>query len=193
MKALWQARWHLGIIALLVALLVVAMLQAAACGGSSPASAGATSPAVTSSTSPGMEQLSAETQGEATLMGETAGRPSAAVLDVLDGRIAAMNRGDGIAAAEFYATDARLEETDLNPDLVTRGRAEIGERLQGLADVGLLIERVGAPVQYERYVTEPVRFDQDGGPGYGAGMLVYEIGPDGLIAYQWVIGWVDSP
>lgn len=125
----------------------------------------------------------------------TQARPaSAEVVALLEGRMAAMNRGDGMAAAEYYALNAIMEETDLTPHLVTRGRAAIGERLQGLVgDAGLRLKAAGTPIQFDRYVAEPVIFDQDGGPGYGAGMLVFEIDSDGLIAYQWMIGWVDSP
>jgi hypothetical protein len=116
------------------------------------------------------------------------------VVALLESRMAAMNRGDGLAAAEFYALDAAMEETDLTPHLVTLGRAAIGERLQSLVgDAGLRLISAGTPIQFDRYVAEPVVFDQDGGPGHGAGMLVFEIDSDGLIAYQWVIGWVDSP
>ena len=48
--------------------------------------------------------------------------PSAEIMAVLEGRIAAMNEGDGAAAAAFYTEDGVLEETDLMPHGFSVGR-----------------------------------------------------------------------
>jgi hypothetical protein len=41
--------------------------------------------------------------------------PSDEVISVLEGRIAALNEGDGKAAAAFYAVNATMEELDQAP------------------------------------------------------------------------------
>ena len=119
--------------------------------------------------------------------------PSEEVMSVLEGRMAAMNAGDGKAAAAFYAANGIMEELDLDPPLVTTGRTAIGDRLEELVDVwGLRMRAEGTPSQFDRYVAEPVSFYPAEGSGTGAGMLVFEINKDGEIAHQWVIGWVNE-
>lgn len=118
--------------------------------------------------------------------------PSAEVMDALEGRIAAMNNGDGAAAAAFYTRDGVLEETDLSPHLVTEGRKDLAVRLTDLYDMGLRLALAGVPIACDRYVAEPVRFYNDEG-GRGAGMLVFEIDADSRLAYQWMIGWAGGP
>jgi len=116
------------------------------------------------------------------------------VTDVLEGRIAAMNKPDGEAAAKYYALNAVMMELDLDPPGISDGRQQIAERLQGLCgDAGLRLKSVGASIMHDRYVAEPVTFSQEGGPGFGEGMLVFEMNDGGEIQNQWVIGWVDSP
>jgi hypothetical protein len=117
--------------------------------------------------------------------------PPPAVMEILEGRVEAMNRGDGDAAAAYYAVDASMAETDLGPNAITRGRENIAKRLRDLYEMGLRLEPAGVPIAYDRYVAEPVTFTNANGPGNGAGMLVFEFGPDDVIEYQWVIGWVD--
>jgi hypothetical protein len=117
--------------------------------------------------------------------------PSDEIMSVLQGRIAALNEGDGKAAAAFYAVNATMEEQDQDPPLVTTGRTAIGDRLQELADVwGLRMRAEGTPIQFDRYVAEPVSFYGADGSGTGAGMLVFEVNADSEITHQWVIGWV---
>ena len=125
--------------------------------------------------------------------------PSAEVVALLDERIAAINRVDGAAAAALYAEDAVLDEIEGEPypsstaTYTFVGRAEIEERLQGLAEeAGLRLEAVGEPVQLGNLVAEPTRFLQEGGSGYGEGILVFEIDDQGTIAHQWMIGWVEG-
>jgi hypothetical protein len=117
--------------------------------------------------------------------------PSDEVMSVLEGRIAALNEGDGKAAAAFYAVNATMEELDQDPPLVTNGRNAIGDRLEELVDVwGLRMRVEGSAIQFDRYVTEPVSFYAADGSGTGAGMLVFEVNKDSEITHQWVIGRV---
>lgn len=125
-------------------------------------------------------------------------QPSAEVVALLDQRIAAMNAGDGAAAAALYAEDAVLDEIEGVPyptataTYTFTGRDRIQARLQGLFEAGLRLEPVGEPIQLGHLVAEPARFLQAGGNGYGEGILVFEIAPEGTIEHQWMIGWVDS-
>lgn len=120
--------------------------------------------------------------------------PSAEVVAALEGRIAAMNRGDGVAAAAFYAPDGVLEETDMTPHLVTRGRDELATRFADLYSMGLRLEPAGAPIANDKYVVEPTRFyNLDTPPGRGAGMLVFEVNDQDQLAYQWMVGWAAGP
>lgn len=45
-------------------------------------------------------------------------------------------------------------------------------------------EAVGEPVQQGNLVAEPARFLQEGGSGYGEGMLVFQIDDQGKIAHH---------
>ena len=112
------------------------------------------------------------------------GLASPEVVTLLENRIAAWNRGNGRAAAAFYAADAVMEERDVTPAVVTDGRAAIGRRLQWIIDMGLRMEPVGAPVQVGRFAGEPVRFyaAQGTGPAGGEGVLVFELDESGKIA-----------
>jgi hypothetical protein len=119
--------------------------------------------------------------------------PSAEIMAVLEGRIAAMNRGDGAAAAAFYTEDGVLQETDLTPHLVSVGREQLASRFDDLYGMGLRLAGAGAPIAYDRYVAEPTRFYNGNEPGRGAGMLVFEMGAGNQLAYQWMIGWAAGP
>ena len=119
--------------------------------------------------------------------------PAAEVIAVLEGRIAAMNEGDGAAAAAFYTADGVLEETDLMPHGFSVGRDQLASRFDELYSLGLRLAPAGAPIAYDRYVAEPTRFYNGNGPGRGAGILVFEIGAAGKLAYQWMIGWAGGP
>jgi hypothetical protein len=167
----------------------------AACGGSGAPSAGAPSAGATSS---GDAPSTAPSSGSpVSVVGRTTAQgarlPSDAVIAVLEGRIAAMNRGDGVAAAAFYVEDGVLEETDMNPDLVTRGRENLAVRFADLYGMGLRLAPAGAPIAYDRYVAEPTRFHRGNPPGRGAGMLVFEVDAQNHLAYQWMIGWAGGP
>jgi len=104
-----------------------------------------------------------------------------------------MNDGDGAAAAAFYAKDGVLEETDLTPHAISRGREELAARFNDLYDMGLRLAPAGASIACDRYVAEPTRFYNGNEPGRGAGMLVFEVGADNKFSYQWMIGWAAGP
>ena len=174
---------HLVISIVLAAIAVTAGLSA--CGGSGKASANAAPSTVSPSGSP------LSIVGRTTAEG--ARLPSTPVMDALEGRIAAMNERDGEAAAAFYAEDGVLEETDLTPHGVSRGRAGLAIRFDELYDMGLRLAPAGAPIANGRYVAEPTRFYNGGMPGRGAGMLVFEVDAQNQFAYQWMIGWAGGP
>lgn len=172
----------------LASLLVIALgAVVAACG--SPSSGPASG---TPSVKPGAASPVAFAT-PATVATDRPNLPSEEIVAVLEGRIAAMNRGDGAAAAAFYTEDGVLEETDLMPHLISIGRAELTSRFDGLYDMGLRLAPAGAPIAYDRYVAEPTRFYHGTQPGRGAAMLVFEIGPGNKLAHQWMIGWAGGP
>lgn len=110
--------------------------------------------------------------------------PSDDVIALLEGRIAAWNRGDGMAAAAFYAEDAILSEEDNG--LTTTGRAQIAARLQELIDIGFTLEAVGTPIQWGVLVMEPGNLILEGQPA--ALLMVFDLGNDGReIIRQWVL------
>ncbi len=113
-------------------------------------------------------------------------------MKVLDGLTAAINRGDGQAAASYFAEDGKQEELNEEPSLVFKGREAIATRLEELHGMGLRLASAGAPITYDKYVAEPVRFFNGDGSGRGAGMLVFEFDPAYKIAHEWVIGWADE-
>ena len=100
------------------------------------------------------------------------------------------NRGDGQAAAAYFAEDGKQEELNEDPSLVFKGREAIATRLEDLHGMGLRLAPAGAPITYDKYVAEPVRFFNGDGSGQGAGMLVFEFSPAYKIVHEWVIGWV---
>jgi len=115
----------------------------------------------------------------------TGGRtPSEDITALLEGRIAAWNRGDGAGAAAFYAEDAILSEEDNG--VVTTGRAQIAARLQELIDDGFTLEAVGTPIQWGVLVMEPGNLILEGQPA--ALVMVFDLGNDGReIVRQWVL------
>lgn len=120
---------------------------------------------------------------------------SPAVVAMLVNRIAAWDRADGKAVAAFYTRDAVMEERDVTPAFVSRGRQAIGDRLQTIIDLGLRMRPVGTPVQMGRFVGEPVRFyavegESTAWRAVGEAVLVFEIAANGRIAHQWVMGEV---
>jgi len=112
------------------------------------------------------------------------GLASPEVATMLENRIAAFDRADGLAAAAFYTKDAIMQEEDIG--LTTRGRKQIAARLQYLMDAGLRMRTVGAPIQSGRFVGEAVRFYDPSGTARGEGVLAFELDPNsGKIAHQW--------
>jgi hypothetical protein len=178
-----RALAYLAISAALVAVAVTAGLSA--CGGSDKASANATPSAASPSPSP------ISVVGSTTAEGVRL--PTDAVIAALEGRIAAWNRGDAEAAAAFYAEDGILEETDVSPHVITRGRTWLADRLNGLYDMGLRLAPAGAPIASGRYVAEPTRIYNSSAPGSGAAMLVFEIDAQDKLARQWMIVWTGGP
>jgi hypothetical protein len=172
----------------LVLLAILALGSAvAACGSPSSSSAsGAPSAEANATSAAGLTTPAAVATDRPNL-------PSAEVMAALEGRIAAMNEGDGAAAAAFYTEDGVLEETDLMPHGFSVGREQLAARFDELYSLGLRLAPAGAPIAYDRYVAEPTRFYNGSGPGRGAGMLVFEMGAGDKLAYQWAVGWAGGP
>ena len=116
--------------------------------------------------------------------GTTEGLASSEVATMLDGRMAAANSEDWEAFAGYYAKDAVLEERDVVPPTVTRGRKEITARVQGLHDLGLRLVSESAPIRFGPFVAQAATW---GGEQFG-GILVYELDANGKIAHQWLMG-----
>jgi hypothetical protein len=177
MKGRCAIAW--GRLVLCMVLLPVSIAVVAACGSSSAASGAPDATATpVAPVSPSTDQPNLA---------------SAGVIKTLEDRIAAMNRGDGLAAAACYTPNGVLEETDLTPHLVSRGRAELATRFTDLYSMGLRLAPAGAPIINDRYVAEPTRFYNGNAPGRGAAMLVFEIAAGDRLAYQWMIGWAGGP
>lgn len=85
----------------------------------------------------------------------------------------------------FYTQSAVLEEHDTAPPAVTKGSEEIGSRIETLHSLGLRLESESPVIQLGSYAAEAA--SAPGNPGLGW-ILVYELGPKGKIAHQWVIG-----
>ena len=129
MGGLLGIRWGLPI---LVSLLILALgATVIACGSpSSPSASGA----------PSAEANAASPAALATPTAMAADRPnlpSSEIIAALEGRIAAMNEGDGAAAAAFYTADGVLEETDLAPHGFAVGQEQLAARFDELYSLGL--------------------------------------------------------
>ena len=103
---------------------------------------------------------------------------------MLDGRMTAANGEHWQALARYYAEDAVLEERDVVPAVVTRGREAIAARIEGLHAFGLRLMSESAPIQFGPFVAQAATW---GGEAYG-GILVYELDAKGKITHQWVMG-----
>lgn len=124
--------------------------------------------------------------------------PSPAVLEVLSGRIEAVNGGNADEIAAYYSADAVLEERDVEPAVVTTTNTAIGERLAGIASMGFQLHPTGdiivTPTRpavtgwwaYGKYAAETLEWTT------GAGVCVYEFDEQLKIVHQWVIGGVPS-
>jgi hypothetical protein len=176
-------------------LVVVLLVTSAVAGGCGPGSGTATSGSTGKPTAAAAAgQAAAAPRTVVTPPGLAPNKPnlpSTGVIAALEGRMAAMNRGDGEAAASFYAPDGVMYESDTEG--WTTGQEALAQHLNDLYRMGLRLAPAGAPIAWDRYVAEPARFYNSNGPGRGAGMLVFEVGDDGRFAHQWAIGWAGGP
>jgi len=93
-----------------------------------------------------------------------------------------VNGGDKEGIASHYSTSAVVEERDQDPPVTYSGNERIASVLSGYQLLGFSIHQRGVAVQQGRWVAEPLVWSN------GEGIAVYEIGEDGVIAHQWVIG-----
>jgi hypothetical protein len=116
----------------------------------------------------------------------TEGLASPKVASMLEDRLAALNSGDAEAISSFYTANAVLEERDVTPVRVTRGRVAIGDTIATYVNsFGLQVERVSPIIQTGRSVAEATVFPGDPTLGW---TLVYLLDRDsGKITHQWVL------
>jgi hypothetical protein len=78
---------------------------------------------------------------------------------------------------------------------VTRLRERRTRTSAGSRDstAGLRLRPAGVPLQYDRYVAEPVTFYSPSDSSTNIGMLVFEMDADNKIAYQWVLPGPERP
>ena len=114
----------------------------------------------------------------------TEGLASPNVVAMLRDRVAAVNSGDAKAISSFYTRNAVLEERDVTPPIVTKGGKEIGERISGLAAIGLKLESASPVIRLDGTVAEATSM-----PGYPdeGFILVYKLAANSKIAHQWVL------
>lgn len=115
-----------------------------------------------------------------------AGLAPVEVSAVLEARVSAVNGDAGESAADigaFYSRRAVLEEQDVHPHAVTRGREGISSRLFNLRSLaGFAIGDQTDAIQVGPYVAEGLTWTG------GEGIAVYELDAEMRIVHQWVIG-----
>ena len=115
------------------------------------------------------------------------GLASPEVSAMLADRIVALNSGNARTISSFYSQDAIVEEHDIDPAFINRGRQEIGARLSGMPKIwrlmGIRARSESDVIQFGRYAAEAASIGQD-----WDGILVYKFDANGKIVHQWVIG-----
>ena len=115
------------------------------------------------------------------------GLASPEVSAMLADRIVALNSGNAPAISSFYSQDAIVEERDIDPAFISRGRKDIGARLSGLPKLwklmGIQASSESDVIQFGRYAAEAASIGKNWN-----GILVYKFDENGKIVHQWVIG-----
>jgi hypothetical protein len=104
---------------------------------------------------------------------------------MLRARMVAVNSGSGEAAASFYAPTGVLEERDVSPPVVSTGKAQLTSRFDALWSMGLRLKSDSPIIQFGRSIAEVATVPGDSTSGW---LLVYQLGTNGKIAHQWVLG-----
>ena len=118
----------------------------------------------------------------------TPGLASPQVVAMLRDRVAAVNGGDAKSIAAFYTSDAVLEERDVTPAVITRGRDQIAERIAGIVRTfGMQLEPTGPVIRLGATVAEATRASTGGTFGDDGFVIAYQLGANGRIAHQWVM------
>ena len=96
----------------------------------------------------------------------------------------AVNAGDATQIATFYATDATMTTVAPAPfGWTVTGNTKIADTLQGLQrNTAFSIGDVGTAIQRGSMVAQATTWSG------ASGLVVYELGTDGKIVNQWVIG-----
>jgi len=106
------------------------------------------------------------------------GLAAVAVVETIDAGIAATNAGDEAALAAMWAEDGVMTDMIAGTEIV--GADEIAAAYAS-GSVSRL-ERVSEVVQIGDFSANAFTYD------FGSGIAVFQIGDDGLIAHQWVMG-----
>jgi hypothetical protein len=83
--------------------------------------------------------------------GPSQGLASPQVVRMLKNRLAAMDSGHAEAVAAFYTRTGVLEERDVTPAVVTKGREQIVRRVQVLQSYDMPLESESSVIQFGRY------------------------------------------
>ncbi|MCL4466784.1 MAG: hypothetical protein M1389_12300 [Chloroflexi bacterium] len=120
----------------------------------------------------------------------TTQEPSKEVKAMLQDRLEAMSAADTQAIAKFYAVNAVLDNyIDNNKHL--QGQTAIADYITSVVkDFHMQWKAAGDPIQYDKYVVQPVSTWELNGPGMGAELHIFEIDSSGQIARSWIVGWV---
>lgn len=106
------------------------------------------------------------------------------VTTMLTGLTSAVNAGDAARIATFYATDATLTTVAPAPfGWTVTGNTKIADTLQGMQrNAAFNISEVGTAIQRGSMVAQATTWSG------ASGVVLYELGTDGKIVNQWVIG-----
>jgi hypothetical protein len=108
---------------------------------------------------------------------------------LLENLVAAINANDTPSVRKFYLSSAFLNNNSDGTDI--QGSVGIANYWREARDaLGVRIEAVGDPLPYDRYILLPVEYSLPNQADTKNGALVFQINADGLIAREWITGWV---
>ncbi len=119
---------------------------------------------------------------------ETAQGPSEEIQGLLQDRFEAMNTGNAQAIAQYYATNAVLDNYADGTNV--QGATAIANYFNAIVrDLRMQWKAADEPIQYDKFVLQRVSMSQVDGPGTGAAFHILDIDANNQIAHEWIIGW----